>query len=81
MLQETSAAIDRVAGAQPGVAAALVEPDRVVPPAFEVGEPAEVVEHDGLTVEVAELLVDLERADRVRRELGLARARRRPSRG
>ena len=64
--------LHRVAGAEPDLAAALVQRDRVVPPAFVVREPAEVVEHLGLAVEVAELLVDLQRPGRVHRELGLA---------
>ena len=61
---------DRVAGAEAGVPTPLVELDGVVPTAFEVREPAEVLEHARLTVEVVELLVDLERAGRVGRELG-----------
>ena len=70
--------LDRVAGAEPDLAAALVERDRVVPTAFVVREPAEVVEDLGLAIEVAELLVDLERPGRVHRELGLAEQHVRP---
>ncbi len=63
---------DRVAGPQPDLPTTLVQRDRVVPTAFVVREAAEVVEHLRLAVEVAELLVDLQRAGRVHRELGLA---------
>ena len=58
--------VDHVAGPGARVAGAAVEDDGVLPAALVEGVGAEVVEHGGLVVEVAEALVDLQRAAGVR---------------
>ena len=58
--------VGRPAGALAARARLAIKLDRVVPTAIEVGEHAEVVEHDQLVLGIAELLVDLERPPRMR---------------
>ena len=72
--------VDDVAGLRARVAGAAVEHDRLAPVARVEGVRAEVVEHRRLAVEVAEPLVDRERARGVRRLLAAARRRAAPSR-
>ena len=57
--------LDDVAGPQPGVSGTLEQRERLVPAAAVVGELREVVGDRGLAAEVAELLVERERLDRV----------------
>src|SRR4051812_32502168 len=57
---------------------APIERDRFAPPALVVREASEVVQHRRLTIELAELLVDLQRATRVRRLLPPAGVEQRP---
>ena len=64
--------LDRVPGDEPGLSPPFVEGDRLVPAAFPVGEGPEIVEHDRLAAEIADLLVDLERAVGVGCEIGAA---------
>jgi hypothetical protein len=64
--------IGRPAGAVAALPGSLIQRDRLVPAAVEVGEHAQVVQDGGLMLGIAELLEQLERAPRVRRLLGPA---------
>ena len=59
-------------------AGSLVQRDGLVPAAVEVGEHAEVVQHGGLVLGIAELLIELERPPRVSRLLAPAGLDQRP---
>jgi hypothetical protein len=58
--------IGRAAGPFAALPRPAIELDRIVPAAVEVGEHAQVVEHRGLALHVAQLLVDLQGTPGVR---------------